>query len=122
MAELLGQVKHDRNRQNMEFARESNQWLTRLRLNIGCVNYCEASCGKPLTRDEMQHLECIFCSSLSVLVVRYEPTTEVRREHFGGLEMGPSEAGLSASRGADQNNQREFRDRYVHRLKTPICV
>jgi hypothetical protein len=55
-----------------------------------------------------------FVAGLSILVVRYKTTAEVGREHLGGLEMSPSEAGLAASRGADQNNQREFRDRYVH--------
>ena len=106
----------------MKLASESDQWLTRLRLNICGVNYREASASKSLTRDEVQHLERIFCGRLGVLIVRYKTTAEVGREHFGGLEMSPSEAGLTASRGADQNNQREFRDRYVHRLKTPICV
>src|SRR3954463_6981829 len=77
MAELLGQVKHDRNRQNMEFASESDQRLTCLRLNVCGINYREASCGKPFTRDEMQHLERLFRGSLGVLVVRYKPTTEV---------------------------------------------
>jgi hypothetical protein len=122
MAELLRQVKHDRNRQNMELTSESDQWLTRLRLNVCGVNHCEASCGKPLTRDEMQHLERIFRSRLGVLVVRYKPSTEVGRKHLGRLELRPSKAGLSATRRSDQNDERKFRDRYVHRLKTPICV
>ena len=106
----------------MEFASESDQWLTCFRLNIGGVNHCEASSSESLPRYEVQHLERIFGGGLGAFIVRYKPTAEVGREHFGGLEMSPSEAGLTASRGADQNNQREFRDRYVHRLKTPICV
>jgi site-specific DNA recombinase len=77
---------------------------------------------KSLPRYEVQHLERIFRGGLGVLVVRYKPTTEVGGEHLGGLEMCPSEAGLTATRRSDQNNQGEFRDRYVHRLKTPICV
>src|SRR5579872_2244856 len=122
MAELLGEVQHDRNRQNMELTSESDQWLTRLRLDICGVNHREASCGKPLTRHEVQHLERIFRGDLGVLVVRYKPTTEVGGKHLGGLEMCPSKAGLSATRRSDQNNEREFRDRYIHKLKTPICV
>src|SRR5579864_2152727 len=106
----------------MELTRESNQRLTCFRLNIRGVNYREAPCGKSLTRDEMQHLERIFRGCLGALVVRYKPTTEVGGKHLGGLEMCPSKAGLSATRRSDQNNKREFRDRYVHRLKTPICV
>src|ERR1700757_323210 len=103
----------------MEFASESYQRLTCFRLNICGVNHCEASRVESFPRYEVQHLKRIFCGCLGVLVVRYKPTTEVRREHFGGLEMSSSKAGLTASRRADQNDQREFRDRYVHRLKTP---
>src|SRR5678816_1009339 len=106
----------------MELTSESDQRLTCFRLNICGINHCEASSSESLPRYEVQHLERIFCSRLSILVVRYKTTAEVGREYFGGLEMCPSEAGLSASRGADQDNQGELRDRDLHRLKTPICV
>ena len=106
----------------MELTSESDQRLPCFRLNICGVNDREASASKSLASDEVQHLERIFRGRLSILVVRYKTTAEVGREHFSGLEMSPSEAGLTASRGADQNNQREFRDRYVHRLKTPTWV
>ena len=106
----------------MELSRESDQRFTCFRLNICSVNHGEAAASKPLASDEVQHLERIFRSRLSILVVRYKTTAEVGREHFGGLEMSPSEAGLTTSRRTDQNSQREFRDRYVHSLKTPIWV
>jgi hypothetical protein len=106
----------------MELTSESDEWLTCFRLNICGVNYREASCGKPLTRHEMRHLERIFRGGMGVLVVRYKPPTEVGGKHLGRVEMCPSKAGLSATRRSDQNNEREFRGRYVHRLKTPICV
>jgi hypothetical protein len=54
----------------MELTSESDEWLTCFRLNICGVNYRAASCGKPLTRHEMQHLERIFRGGLGVLVVR----------------------------------------------------
>src|SRR5262249_10905625 len=97
----------------MELTSESDERLTRFRLNVCGVNDREASASKSLASDKVQHLERIFRSRLSIFVVRYKTTAKVGREHFGGFEMSPSEAGLPASRGADQNNQREFRDRYV---------
>jgi hypothetical protein len=94
----------------MELTSESDERLACFHLNICGVNDREPSASKSLASDEVQHLECIFRGRLSILVVRYKTTAEVGREHFGGLEMSPSKAGLSATRRSDQNNEREFRD------------
>src|SRR5262249_3241040 len=106
----------------MELTSESDQWLTRLRLNIRGINHCEAPSSESLARDEVQHLKGIFCGGLSGFVIPYERTNQDGRELFCGIEMRPGEAGLAASRGADQNNKGEFRNCNFHRLKTPICV
>jgi hypothetical protein len=36
--------------------------------------------------------------------------------------MLASESGLATTRWTDQNHQREFRNRNLHRVNTPICV
>src|SRR5436309_2926013 len=69
VAESFRKVEHDGDGQDVILTRQRDERLARLRLHVGRVNDCEPPGRKPLRGDEMQHLECVLCRSLIILVV-----------------------------------------------------
>ena len=83
LTDFFLKVKNDSDGQTMKLSRYRNQWLSRLRLHIGCVHYSQFSCRQPLAGDEMQDFKGIRRGCLVVLVIRNQPATVVGGNYFG---------------------------------------
>jgi hypothetical protein len=77
LANPLGQVEHDRDRQAVILARKGHEGLPRLGLHIGCIDNSELTRRKTLRTDEVQQFERIVGRGLAVFVVANQPTAEV---------------------------------------------
>jgi hypothetical protein len=122
LADALGQVEHDRDRQAVVLPRQSHQRLAGGLLDVRRVDDGEAPRRQALRRDQVQHLEGVGRSRLVVLVVGHEAAAEVGREDLGRLEVLAREGRLPAARRADEHDERELGDGDLHRSKTAICV
>src|SRR5688572_1387391 len=71
----------------------------------------------------MQNLKCFFSNGLIVLVIRDQSPAEIRGQYLGWLEVLAREGRLAGARCADQNDERQLRDRKIcHRVNIPIWV
>lgn len=64
--------------------------------------------------DIVQEVKRIGGRGLVVLIVRHEPTTEVRREYLGRLEMLVRKGRLAGAGRSYQSNECQFRYCYLH--------
>jgi acetylornithine deacetylase/succinyl-diaminopimelate desuccinylase-like protein len=78
LAQLLREIEDECHWKNMKLARQFNQRLARIRLNICGVNCREFPQSEPLPGDEMKDFERIASHRLVVLVVGNEAAAEVR--------------------------------------------
>jgi hypothetical protein len=120
MTELLRDIQHDYHGQNVKFASESYQGFPSFRLNVRRIDNRQTASSKPLTRNVMQHIECIICGRLSILVIRDKSATEIGRENFCRLKVLLRERRFPATGGTYQHNERQLWNRDLHRLNTPI--
>src|SRR4051812_1475214 len=114
MTELFRNVQHDCHRQNVKFASESYKGFSSLRLNVRRIDNGQTASSKPLSRYVVEHVECVICGCLSILVIRDKSTTEIGGEDFCRLEVSASEAGLPAPGRPNQHYQRKFGDSDLH--------
>src|SRR5215472_8078960 len=122
LAELLWEVEHNRDRQNMELASQCDERLPRVGLDVSRVDDRQPPRRKSLAGDEVEYLERFLRCGLIVLVVRHQSATVVGGQNLGGLEVLTSKRGLAAPGRADEQDQREFGNSNFHCRNTPICV
>jgi hypothetical protein len=106
LAEPLGQVEHDRDRQAVVFPGQGDERLARLGLDVGRVDDRQAAQGETLSGDEVQEFEGVVRDRLIVLSVTDHRTAEVGGEDFGRKEMLPRERTLAGTAGADKYDER----------------
>jgi hypothetical protein len=94
-AHLLRHIEHQRNRKAVVLARERDERLPCLGLDIGRIDHCQAAGLQALPGDELQHLESRSGRRLVVLVVRDQPAAVVRRQDLGRQEMPAGKRRLS---------------------------
>ena len=114
LAELLGQVEHDRHRQAVILPGQFHQRLAGLGLDVGGVDHREPPQGQPLPGDEPEHLERLVRDRLVVLVVADHPPAGVGREDLRGLEVPAGERALARAAGADQDDEAQLGDLDLH--------
>jgi hypothetical protein len=108
VADALGQVEHDRDRQEVVLTRERDERSPVLALDACRVDYGESARGHALGGDEVEKLEGIGRSRLVVRVVGDEAAAEVRRDHLRRPEVLRRERRLAGARGADEDDEREL--------------
>jgi hypothetical protein len=69
LAKSLREIEYKSDRYHVILSRQSNQWLTRLHLNIGRINDSELAGLEPLGGDKVQDLESRICRCLIILIV-----------------------------------------------------
>src|SRR5687768_5481709 len=123
--EPLRHVEHEDDGQAVILACQSNERLPRLNLDVRRVNDSEFAGAEPLARDELQNLKGVLGGGLTVLVVRHESATVVRRENFCRLEVLACKRGLARAGSPDQYDECELWNPDFHRQPTrkiAICV
>ena len=94
--------------------------LAVFRSYVGGIHHHQAAGREALFGDVVQNIEGIMGRALIVFVIGDEAPAEVGREDLRRLEVLFCEGRLSASRGSGEDHERQFRNRDVHRVKTPI--
>ena len=129
LADRLGQVEHDRDRQARDTPRELDERLARLALHVGRVDDGEPAARQPLGGDEVQRPRTRpSVARLVVLVVGHEAAAEVGRDDSVGREVRAREASTcrsptrrssttSASSGSVDPSSREHR--HLRRRRRP---
>ena len=97
LAQALGQVEDDRDRQDVVLPGERDERLARLSLHVGRIHHRELSAREPPAGDEVQGRESVIGRRLVVLVIGDQAAAIVRRQHFRGLEVLPSKRRLAAA-------------------------
>src|SRR5262245_13652769 len=120
VADSLGKIQNNGDGQHVVFARQRDQRLPRLGLNVGRVDDRQASTNEPARSNKVQCGEGIIRRGLVVLVVRHECPESVRRQHLCWLEVLSRERRLAAARRSNQDDQRELGNREGHRTNTAI--
>src|ERR1700719_3225195 len=123
LTKLFRQIEDDCYRDTVVLPGEFHNRLTRLGLDIRRIDHDEFSRCQTLPGNEVQNLEGILRRRLVILIIRNQPTTEIRRQNLRGAKILPGKARLPRPRGADQSDHRQFWNRQFHwRLKIPIWV
>ena len=121
-AQRLGDVEHDRHREQVVRAGERQQRRPRLALHVGGVDDGQPAAAQPAARDLVQHRERVLGRALVVRVVGHEPAAEVRRDRLGREEVRCRERALAGAGGADQHDQTGVRKLDLHRSNTASWV
>jgi hypothetical protein len=122
VADVRRQVEDNRYRQAVVLTGQRDQRSAGLGLHIGGINHRQSPRGQALGRDEMEDLEGLRCGRLRRFGVRNQGAACIRRQHLGRLKMSPGEGGFPRPGGADEDNQCQFWNRQVYRVKIPIWV
>ena len=122
-AQLLRNIEHDREGEDVMVARELHERLARVRLDVRRVHDRELPELQALPRDEVEDLEGLLRHRLVVLVVADEPAAEVGAQDLGRREVLRGERRLPRSARADQDDEGELRELDLrHRENTASCV
>ena len=78
LADALGDVEHDRHWQDVVPARQRDERLARVLLDVRGIDDGQAAGGEPLAGNEVERLEGVARRRLVVLVIGYESTEVVR--------------------------------------------
>ena len=105
LAETLGQVEDDRDRQEMVLAREANERSARFRLHVRRIDDGQPSTRHPLPGDVVEQLERVARRVLGVLVVGDETAAEVGGNDLGREEVRARERRLAGARRADEYDE-----------------
>jgi hypothetical protein len=113
-AEALGHVEDDRDRQDVVRAGQGDEVAARLGLHVRGVDDREAAGVQALAGDVVQDVEGGRRGGLVVLVVGDEPAAEVAGDRLEGAEVRLSERRLARAAGADEDDERQLRNREPH--------
>ena len=112
--ELLWEVENNCYRQAMVLPGQLHQRFASLGLDVRGVDHREPPQGQPLPGDEPEHLERLVRDRLVVLVVADHAPAGIGREDLRGLEVAAGEGALARAAGADQDEEAEIWNIYLH--------
>ena len=118
LANLLREVKHDRDGKAVILPGQFHQRLAGLGLDVGGVNDRQAAQGQPLASNKAKHIECIPGDGLIILVIAHHRPAGVGREDFRWQEMLARECAFARAAGADQDDEGEVGDLEVHFVRS----
>ena len=107
LAEPLGDVQHDRDRQHVMASRQFHQGLASMSLDVRGIDHGDPAEAEANPGDVMQHVERLRRHRLVVVVVRHQGPTEVGAEDLGGREMPGGERRLARAAEAYEHDQGE---------------
>src|SRR5579872_2098290 len=122
LAELFWEVEHNRDRQHVKLASQCDERLPRVRLDVSRVDDRQPPRRKSLAGDEVEYLERLLSCGLIVLVIRYQSATVVGRQNLCRLKVLTSERRFPAARRTDEQDQREFGNRDLHKCRLPVSL
>jgi hypothetical protein len=111
LADALRQVENDSDDKDVVLACKGDEWLPRLRLDIGRVDDRHAGVREPRARDKAKGFERLGCGGLVVLVVGDEAAEIVGRQHLSGQKVLRGKGRLAGAGGTDQQNEGAVGDR-----------
>ncbi len=106
-ADALGDVEDDRDGQHVVLARQADELLAGVGLDVGGVDDGQPAGGQALADDVVQDVEGVLAGALVVLVVADQAAAEVGGDGLGGLEVPGGEGGLAGAGGADEDHERQ---------------
>jgi hypothetical protein len=110
MRDAFGHVKNNGHRQAVKFARERNQRLARLGLDVRGVHDGKFPGRETFAGDEVENLEGVGCRPLVVFVIGHERAAVVGRKNFRGFKVLARKRALAGARDADEDDEGEFWD------------
>jgi hypothetical protein len=123
LRDLVRDVEHDRDGQHMVVAREPDQGLACIGLDVGRVDDRQPPQRQPGAGDRVQGPEGFPRDGLVIRVVGHHRAEGVRRQHFRREEMLRGERRLPRPADTDEDDERELRDRdRRHRSNTATWV
>jgi len=118
LADRLGDIEHDRDRQQVMTPGELDEWLARLGLDVGRVDDREPAGLEALAGDVVERVERRLGRRLVVLVVGDQAAEGVGRQHLGGQEVAARERRLAGPGRAHEDDQGQGGDLELHRENT----
>ena len=119
VAELLRQVEHDRDRQDVILARQLDQRLARLRLHVGGVDHRQLARASRFAAMKCSTSKASLVAAWSFSSSETRPRQKSEDRTSVGLKVLPREVDLPRAGGADQHHQRELGNRDLHRREDP---
>jgi hypothetical protein len=110
LADVHGEIEHDRNRWQIVLSGQADEVLPRTRLHIRGINDCEFEKFQALRNDEVQHFEGRARRCLVGWIVGDERPAMIGGDHLGRPEVARREGGFPRPRHANKNDERRIRD------------